>query len=258
MSSITPAAGGSRRIDLNCDLGEGYGAYTVGRDEELIRLVSSANIACGFHAGDPHIMRRTVELCLKHGTAIGAHPGLPDRLGFGRRAMDVTAGEIYDFTVYQIGALDAFVRAAGGRLRHVKPHGALYHMANRSGEAADAISRAAADVDADLILFAQSGSLLLAAGRRAGLRTAAEVFADRRYGPDGSLVPRTEAGAVLTAAEAAAQAVSLALAGAPRAGESALRLEADTICVHGDGPEAVGVASAIRSALLDKGIAIGI
>jgi 5-oxoprolinase (ATP-hydrolysing) subunit A len=231
-------------IDMNADLGEGFGS-----DEALLQLVTSANIACGFHAGDPHTMQAAVRSCIAAGVAIGAHPGLPDRIGFGRRDMAITPAEAYDYVLYQVGALDAFVRAADGSLRHVKPHGALYHMAGRDAEIADAIVRAVRAVDDRLAIVAQAGSLLLAAAEAAGLRAVSEAFADRRYGADGLLVPRGEPMAVITdEAEAAAQAMELA------SGTAGIR--ADTICVHGDGAEAVKLAAAIREALLAGGVHI--
>lgn len=231
-------------IDMNADLGEGFGS-----DEALLQLVSSANIACGFHAGDPHTMQTTVRSCIAAGVAIGAHPGLPDRIGFGRRDMAITPAEAYDYVLYQVGALEAIVRAADGSLRHVKPHGALYHMAGRDAAIADAIARAVRAVDARLAIVAQAGSLLLGTAEAAGLRTVSEAFADRRYGADGLLVPRSEPMAVITdEGEAAAHAMKLA--------SGAAGIRADTICVHGDGAEAVKLAAAIRAALLAGGVKI--
>jgi 5-oxoprolinase (ATP-hydrolysing) subunit A len=228
-------------IDMNADLGEGFGA-----DGALLQLVSSANIACGFHAGDPHTMHAAVRSCIAAGVAIGAHPGLPDRIGFGRRDMAITPAEAYDYTLYQVGALDAFVRAADGRLRHVKPHGALYHMAGRDAAIAESIVKAVRAVDDRLAIVAQAGSMLLAAAEAAGLQAVSEAFADRRYRTDGLLVPRSEPMAVIAnEAEAAAQAISLA--------SGTAGIKADTICVHGDGAEAVKLAAAIRGALLANG-----
>lgn len=177
------------RIDLNCDLGESYGAYKLGVDEEMLGRITSANVACGFHAGDPGVMRRTVQMALKHGVAVGAHPGLPDLIGFGRRNMDISPREAYDMVVYQIGALAAFVQSEGGRMQHVKPHGALYNMAAKSKELSEAIAEAVYKVDPELILFGLSGSELVRAGERIGLKTANEVFSDRTYQQDGSLTP---------------------------------------------------------------------
>ncbi|MFX3632974.1 MAG: LamB/YcsF family protein [Candidatus Pristimantibacillus sp.] len=243
-------------VDLNCDFGEGYGAYTFGQDAELLQYVTSVNIACGFHAGDPHTMRQAVDYSISAGVAIGAHPGLPDRLGFGRREMSVTPAEVYDFTLYQVGALSAFVRAAGGRLRHVKPHGALYHMAGRDGAIADAIVQAAAVIDRGLIIFAQSGSMLIDAAKREGLTTASEVFADRAYERDGSLVSRGNPGAVLQDIEAVAkQACAMVVQGVAYSvhGEE-VAVQSDTICLHGDGPHATLFAARIREALSAQGV----
>ncbi|GGO04791.1 LamB/YcsF family protein [Saccharibacillus kuerlensis] len=245
-----------RHIDLNCDLGESFGAYRIGRDEEILPYVTSANIACGFHAGDPGVMRRTVRLALDSGTAIGAHPGLPDLAGFGRRNMAISPEEAYDLTVYQIGALNAFVRSEGGKMRHVKPHGALYNMAAQHAELADAIARAVLNVDPGLILFGLSGSELVRAGQAAGLRTASEVFADRTYQPDGSLTPRSRPDAlIVNHAEAIAQVIRMIAEGRVRTtvGED-LAIDADTVCIHGDGPHATEFARQIRSACEMAGI----
>lgn len=184
-------------VDLNCDIGESFGAYQIGRDSEILEFVTSANIACGFHAGDPATMRRTVKLALASGVALGAHPGLPDLAGFGRRDMDISPQEAYDMVLYQIGALWGFVRAEGAKLQHVKPHGALYNMAARNAGLAEAIAEAVYKADPDLILFGLAGSELIQAGKKAGLRTASEVFSDRTYQSDGSLTPRREQGALI-------------------------------------------------------------
>lgn len=247
-----------RWIDLNADMGESFGAYTMGNDEALLSVVSSANIACGFHAGDPSVMHRTVRWALEKGVAIGAHPGLPDLMGFGRRAMDVSPDEVYDLTLYQLGALSAFVKAEGGRLHHLKPHGALYHLAAKQRPIADAIAKAVARFDEHLVLVGQSGSELVAAGLALGLQTASEVFADRTYQPDGSLTPRQSSHALITDANSAArQALELALYGRVTAIDgSTLTLQADTICLHGDGPHALTFATAIRTALQDAGVQI--
>lgn len=246
------------RIDLNCDMGEGFGAYRLGRDEELLDFVSSANIACGFHAGDPATMRSTVQLCLRKGVAIGAHPGLPDLQGFGRREIAITPAEAYELTLYQLGALQAFVHAEGGRLQHVKPHGALYHMAAKRHDLAAAIAAATASVSAELTLFGPPGSELLRAGAAAGLRTASEAFADRSYQRDGTLTPRDQPGALLfSAADATAQVVRLVREGKilSQEGED-LSMRADTICIHGDGAHAVEFARDIRALLNSSGIAV--
>jgi UPF0271 protein len=232
-----------KRIDLNCDIGEGFGVYTTGEDERLLDVVTSANIACGFHAGDPSTMLRTVRLCAERGVAIGAHPGLPDMAGFGRREMAISPQEAYDMTVYQLGALNGFVRAEGAVMRHVKPHGALYNMAAADAGLAAAIAEAVWRVDASLILVGLAGSELIRAGAAAGLATAAEAFADRRYRQDGTLVPRREPGAMIgDAAEAVGQVLRLAEAG-----------RAQTVCVHGDGPHAFEFAARVRQGLQEAG-----
>jgi 5-oxoprolinase (ATP-hydrolysing) subunit A len=238
-------------VDLNADFGEGFGAYTFGQDEALLPYVTSVNIACGWHAGDPHTMREAAARSIAAGIQIGAHPGLPDRLGFGRREMAISPEEAYDYILYQVGALQAFVHAAGGRLAHVKPHGALYHTANSSSEIASAIARAIHSLDRKLLLYGQSGSLLLAAGRAEGLRVVSETFADRTYQPDGTLTPRSNPNALLQDAESAiAQAISMVCrAKAMTADGGEAPVKADTICLHGDGPHAALWAKAIREAL---------
>lgn len=245
-------------IDLNCDMGEGFGAYRAGSDEQLMPYITSANIACGFHAGDAGTMRRTVKLALRHRVAIGAHPGLPDMAGFGRRKMDISPAEAYEMTVYQIGALQAFARAEGGRLSHVKPHGALYHMAAADARLAEAVAEAVYDVDGGLLLFGLAGSELIRAGERIGLRTVREAFADRSYEADGTLTPRGTEGAVLTdAAAAAAQVADIVLSGSIRTSQGALlRLQAETVCVHGDTPGAAEHLKALRLELERAGIGV--
>ncbi|WP_051507012.1 LamB/YcsF family protein [Saccharibacillus sacchari] len=245
-------------IDLNCDLGESFGAYTLGRDAEILPYVTSANIACGFHAGDPSVMQRTVKLALEAGTAIGAHPGLPDLAGFGRRTIDVSASEVYAMTVYQIGALDAFVRAEGGTLKHVKPHGALYNMAAARADLAEAIAEAVYRVNPALALFGLANSELTRAAGRIGLRVAHEAFADRGYLADGSLMPRGLPGALIVDAKtAAARVVRIALEGrvnAPDGGDVEMR--ADTICLHGDGEHALAFARHIVEACQTAGVRV--
>jgi UPF0271 protein len=247
-----------KRIDLNCDLGESFGAWRMGDDAALLELVSSANIACGFHAGDPVIMQQTVELAAARAVAIGAHVSLPDLQGFGRREMRVSAGEVHAMTLYQLGALSAFCRTAGARLAHVKPHGALYNMAARERSLADAIARAVRAFDPQLILFGLAGSALIDAGTALGLAVAAEAFADRRYRADGSLQPRGEAGAVIDDdATATAQALDIVREGTVIAahGES-VTLQADTLCLHGDGVHAVQLARRLHAALEQAGVRI--
>ena len=245
-----------RRIDLNCDLGESYGAWTMGQDEAVLGLVSSANIACGFHAGDPDTMRRTVRLAAAAGVAIGAHPSLPDLQGFGRREMAVSADEAYALTLYQIGALHAFAQSEKTTLHHVKPHGALYNMAARDPALAAAIAAAVAEFDETLILVGLAGSALLDAGRARGLAVAAEAFCDRRYRTDASLTPRREAGSVIhDLDEAVAQGLSIALRGEAFAADgSRIAIAADTLCIHGDKPDAAAFARRLCTALADAGV----
>lgn len=195
------------RIDINCDMGEGFGAWSMGNDIELLDHVSSANIACGFHAGDPSTMRRVVAAALHRGVRVGAHPGLPDLQGFGRRVMQVSPAEVYAMVVYQVGALGAFAKAAGGALSHVKAHGALYNMAAKDRALADAIARAVHEVDPRLVLFGLAGSEMIRAAEALGLPVAAEVFADRSYQDDGSLSPRGQPGALIEDADVAAAQV---------------------------------------------------
>jgi len=249
----------AKTIDINSDLGESFGAWRMGDDAALLAIVSSANIACGFHGGDPDIMRGTVAMAVQHDVAIGAHVSLPDLQGFGRREMAVTPNEAYAMTLYQIGALQAFAQAAGTRLRHVKPHGALYNMAARDAKLAAAIARAVHDFNPSLCLFGLANSALIDAGLAAGIPVAAEAFADRRYRADGSLQPRREPDAVIQEGdEAIAQAMAMAREGQVRAVDgSIVSLQADTLCVHGDGEHAVAFARRLRAALeaADIGIA---
>jgi UPF0271 protein len=239
-------------------MGESFGVYPLGNDEQLLEHVSSASIACGFHAGDPAIMRQTVHAAIDKGVAIGAHPGYRDLEGFGRRFLDITPDEAYDDTVYQVGALDGFVRAAGARMQHVKPHGALYNAAVTDSALAEAIVTAVKDVDGDLILFGLAGSELTAAADRIGLRHASEAFADRAYQPDGTLTPRRVPGSLIEDdATACDQAVRLITEGRVRALQGGdVELRADTICIHGDGPRALPFARLIRSKLEESGIEV--
>ena len=242
-----------RTIDFNCDLGE-----DGGDDAAIVPYLSSASIACGFHAGSPETMRRTVALCVVYGVAIGAHPSHADREHFGRVAHALTPDEAYALTLYQIGALDGFVRAAGERLHHVKPHGALYNQAARDPGLADAIARAVRDHDAGLVLYGLSGSTLTAAGERLGLRVAHEAFAERRYEGDGTLTPRTHSDASIEdLPTAAAQVARLLEDGAvvARTGET-VPLRADSICLHGDRPDAAAFARGLRETIEAAGFAI--
>ena len=246
-----------RTIDLNADVGESFGPWRMGSDEELIPLVTSVNVACGAHAGDAATILRTAELAARHGVAIGAHPGYPDLVGFGRRDLDLSAEELRATIVAQVGAVMAAARVAGSFLRHVKPHGAMYNRAARDPAMAATIARAIFDLDPALVLVGLAGSTSVAAGSEAGLRVAAEGFADRRYEADGSLRSRRLDGALLGPRDAAAQAVSIARDRRVTAQDgSMLPVEADTICVHGDGPEAVAVARAVRAALEKAGVVV--
>jgi len=238
-------------MDLNCDIGESFGAWRMGADAEVMPWITSANIACRFHAGDFSTMRQTVALALRHGVAIGAHVSLPDLQGFGRRELRVTPDEAYALTLYQIGALDAFARAAGARVAHVKPHGALYNMAAKDAALSAAIARGVRAFDPELTLVGLAGSELPNAGAAIGLRVAHEAFADRRYERDGSLTPRGEADAVIDDVDAAvAQAVRIAANGTVRARDgSDIMLRADTICIHGDRPGAAVFARRLHEAL---------
>lgn len=249
-----------RTIDLNCDLGESFGAWRMGADADVMPCISSANIACGFHAGDPDTMRRTVTLARAAGVALGAHVSLPDLVGFGRREMRVSPDEAHAMTLYQVGALAAFARAADARLAHVKPHGALYNMAARDAALADAIAHAVRAFDPSLRLVGLAGSELTRAGERAGLAVLHEAFVDRRYRDDGSLVPRSEPGAVIHDVDAATvQAIALARGDrvATQSG-GALALHADTLCIHGDRDDAGAFARHLHAALTSAGIAIAV
>jgi UPF0271 protein len=245
------------RIDLNADVGESLGPWPMGEDAALIPLVSSVNVAAGFHAGDPLALDRTVGLAVRHGVAVGAHPGYPDLAGFGRREMGLSPDEIEASVLYQVGAVAAFARAAGTELRHVKAHGALYNRAAGDAAAAAAIARAVRRFSAGLALVGLAGSALVAAGRDVGLAVVEEAFADRAYEPDGSLRARRLDGAVLDDPEAAAaQALAIVRGGITLADGSILPVRADTICIHGDLPGAAARALAVREALRAAGVEI--
>jgi 5-oxoprolinase (ATP-hydrolysing) subunit A len=242
------------RFDFNCDMGESFGPWKMGLDEEVIGLVTSVNIACGFHAGDPATMRRTVRLAEAHGVGIGAHPGFPDLQGFGRRNLAATPDEVRDDLLYQIGALTGFTRAK--RLQHVKPHGALYNLAVPGGELARAIGEAVLDADPSLILVVLAGSKWASQAEKMGLRVAREAFADRALMPDGTLVPRSKPGAVIhDTAQVVERGLRLATEKTVVAisGE-VVHVDADTLCLHGDTPDAVSLASALRAALTHAGV----
>lgn len=246
------------RIDLNSDLGESFGPWPMGQDAALMDSISSANVACGFHAGDPGAMRVTVALAREKGVAIGAHPGFPDLVGFGRREMKASQAEVEDFVLYQVAALAGIAAAQGVALQHVKAHGALYNMACRDRALADAIARAVAALDRTLILFGLPNSELIRAGEAAGLRTAAEVFADRAYDPDGSLTARSKPGSVIhDTASVVSRAVKMVRDKEVVATDgSTIVLQADTICLHGDTPGAAEHARAVRRGLEAAGIEI--
>ncbi|MFD0712011.1 LamB/YcsF family protein [Paenibacillus sp. GCM10027626] len=245
-------------VDLNCDMGESFGAYTMGKDAEVLKHVTSANIACGFHAGDPTTMRRTVKLALEHGVALGAHPGLQDLIGFGRRDMDISPQEAYDIVVYQIGALSGFVRAEGAKLQHVKAHGSLYNMAARNAGLAEAIAEAVYRIDPELILFGLAGSELIRAGEKAGLRTASEVFSDRTYQADGSLTSRRLSNSLITDDQQSVdQVIRMVIEGKVMSQQQVdVPIQADTICIHGDGIHAVAFAEKIRRSLTEAGVLV--
>ena len=246
------------RVDLNADVGESFGAYLIANDAGLFKAVTSASVAAGFHAGDPSVLRETIRLARIHGVAVGAHPGFPDLVGFGRRELRVTPREAEDFVLYQVAAVAGVAAAEGVRLQHVKPHGALYNMAARDLDLAFAIARAVAAVDHSLLVFGPPGSRLLEAGRAAGLRVVAEGFADRAYEADGTLASRRKAGSVIDDATVVGpRAIAMvkektvvALDG------SVLRIAVDTICVHGDTPGASNLAKELRAGLEAAGIRV--
>ena len=241
-----------KNIDINSDLGESFGAYTMGNDADVLRYVTSANIACGFHASDPLTMQKAVRQAKEAGVKIGAHPGYPDLVGFGRREMKVSPAELKAMVLYQVGALQAVCRAEGTKLHHVKPHGAMYNMAAKDEELADAIAQAVAAVDGSLTLVGLSGSCMKAAAEKQGLAFAAEVFADRAYEDDGSLVSRTKPGAMIEDEDLAIRRMlRLVKEGTVESIHGReIALQADTICVHGDSPKAVLFTKKLREALL--------
>jgi UPF0271 protein len=246
-----------RRIDLNADVGESFGPWRMGADDELVPLVSSVNIACGAHAGDPATALRTAELAVRHGVAIGAHPGYPDLAGFGRRELEMSAADLRASLIAQIGAVQAAARVAGATVRHVKPHGALYNRAARDPAVAATIARAIRDLGAGLVLVGLAGSASIAAGRDAGLAVAEEGFADRRYEADGTLRSRSLPGALLGPDDAAAQAVAIVReARVDTIDGGTVAVRADTICIHGDSPDAVAIARAVAAALAEAGFRV--
>jgi UPF0271 protein len=239
------------KVDLNCDMGESFGAYTIGQDEKVLSSITSANIACGFHAGDPTVMAKTITMALEKGVGIGAHPGYPDLSGFGRRPMKIPSKDVYHLVMYQIAALKGMTEAFGGSLQHVKPHGALFNTAAKDAKIAEAVAEAVYHVAPDATLFGLANSLLVQAGQKLGLKTAHEVFADRTYQEDGSLTPRTHEKALIHDVETAlSQVVRMVMEGKVTSltGHD-VPIQADTICVHGDGPSALLFVQKLRESL---------
>jgi len=245
-------------VDLNADLGESFGTYKLGLDEELLNHITSANIACGFHAGDYMVMQKTVSMAVSKNVGVGAHPGFPDLQGFGRRNMHMKPEEVRNLVIYQIGALQAFAKAEGTQLKHVKPHGALYNMAAADSELARAIAEAVKEVAPETILLALANSEMVKAAQDVGIKVAQEVFADRAYNPDGTLVPRSIPGAVIQdPTQATERALRMVLEGKVTAIDGQeVHIVADSICVHGDNPQAVKLASNIRKELERAGVAL--
>ena len=247
-----------KKVDLNCDMGESYGAWKMGADAEVMPFISSANIACGFHAGDPATIRKTVRLAVDHNVAVGAHPSLPDIQGFGRRTMKITPQEMYDLVVYQAGAVEAFARAAGAKLHHVKCHGALYNMAANDEGLSEAMARAVKDLGSDVFLYCLSGSRSFEKSKSHNVKTCGEVFADRGYSDDGTLAPRDKPGGMIEdAAKAVKQALAMVEEGyVTSLGGKRVAVAADTLCLHGDQPGAVQFAVALRKAFLERNISV--
>ncbi|GEK32856.1 5-oxoprolinase subunit PxpA [Kurthia sibirica] len=246
------------KVDLNCDLGESFGAHKMGNDAEILDFVSSANIACGFHAGDPTVMKDTVELALAKNVKIGAHPGMPDLAGFGRRNIAISPQEAFNIVVYQIGALNGFTTALGGKLEHVKPHGALYNMAAKDPLLATAIAEAVYAINPELVLYGLSGSALISAGEKIGLTTASEVFSDRTYQENGSLTARSQSDALITDDRlAVSQVMTMIKSGFVQTQQQTkYSILADTVCIHGDGLHALKFAQYINQTLTENSISI--
>jgi UPF0271 protein len=238
-------------MDINSDMGEGFGAWDMGNDALLLDYITSTNIACGWHAGDPARMKKLVELATAKKVHIGAHPGLPDLVGFGRREMAISEQDAYNYVLYQAGALQAFINAAGNRLHHVKPHGALYNQAAKDMKLARGIARAVKDLGGNVILYGLAGSCLIDAAKELHVPVWQEVFADRKYTKEGFLVPRTQAGAVIDdESEALKQVMSMSKDGKVISIDgSEIKIQADTLCIHGDNPHAVEFAKKIKAAL---------
>ncbi|CAG9619963.1 LamB/YcsF family protein [Sutcliffiella rhizosphaerae] len=247
-----------KSVDLNSDLGESFGIYTIGNDQEVLKYISSANVACGYHAGDHNVLLHTVKAATELGVSIGAHPGFPDLAGFGRRELNMHPSEIYNLIVYQIGAIQAAATVHGTKVNHVKPHGALYNLASKNERIATAIAKAIYHVNPELILFGLAGSQLVKAGQRAGLQVASEVFADRTYQPDGTLTPRSEQNAMIHDEDVAVERVlRMVNEGKVTAVDGQdIAIKADTICVHGDEPKALDFVKKLREKLLAEKVTI--
>ncbi|MBA7547439.1 5-oxoprolinase subunit A [subsurface metagenome] len=248
----------SKVIDLNCDMGESFGNYKIGQDEEVIKYITSSNIACGFHAGDPNVMRYTVKLAKENNVAIGAHPGLPDLQGFGRRNMDITPKEAKNLIIYQIGALQAIAKSEGLNLQHVKPHGALYHMVASDKKLGQAVAEAILEIDKDLILVCLAGSEIIDIALKLGLRVAREGFADRAYNSDGTLVKRNIAGSVINEPKRITNRILKMIhqQKIDTIDGKTINLHADTICLHGDNKNALNIIKAIRKTLVKEKIKV--
>ncbi|MFC4766201.1 LamB/YcsF family protein [Effusibacillus consociatus] len=245
------------KVDLNCDMGESFGLYQLGNDEEMMQYITSANIACGYHGGDPHVMRKTAELAKKYGVAIGAHPGFPDLMGFGRRYMNCTPAEIKDYITYQVGALREFATGLGLKIQHVKPHGALYMMAMEDEKLARAILEAIAEVDSNTIVFAMNHSAVVEAGQKMGIPVAKEVYSDREHTATGSIVLTRKGPSIQDYRQMADRVVRMIKEGqvVAHTGEK-VSIKAETVCVHGDTPGAPQLAKAIAEALKENEIQI--
>ncbi len=245
-------------VDLNCDMGESFGAWAMGRDAELMDFVSSVNVACGFHAGDASVIRKTIETAIAKGVAVGAHPSFPDLQGFGRREMKMSAREVFDIVLYQVAAVKGICEASGARLHHVKPHGALYNQAAKDAKLAAAIAEATKAIDENLILYGLSNSFIIDEAERINLRTASEVFADRSYQPDGSLTNRSEPNALIANAEQAAAQVLQMITdkSATTTNGETIFIKAETVCIHGDGAHALEFAREIKRTLTAEKILV--
>lgn len=248
----------SRKIDLNCDMGESFGAWRMGNDAELMDYVSSINIACGFHAGDATVIRKTIQTAIEKGVSVGAHPSFPDLQGFGRRGMNLSPDEVFDIVLYQVAAVKGICESFGVKLHHVKPHGALYNQAAKDENLARAIAKSVKSLDDGLILYGLAGSRLISESEKIGLNTASEVFADRTYRADGSLTPRSEKNALIDDTESAVSQVLQMIneQTVTATGGEKIPIKADTICIHGDGEHALEFAKTVRQRLLKNGIEV--